>query len=62
MLLNITYNPLKLYQNVFLEHLLTNIDNSSCESIPIILFGDYNIDYLNLCFKKSGLSSSTLRF
>ena len=48
MFFNVTYNPLNLYQNEFLEQLLTNIDSSSCESIPIILLGDYNIDYLNL--------------
>ena len=45
-LLNITYNPLKKYQNDFLEQLMTNLDNASCESfMGITLMGDYNLNY-----------------
>ena len=53
MLLNKKYNTLKLYQNELFEQLLTNIDNSPCTSIPIILLGDYNIDYNNLDEKQN---------
>ena len=42
MLLNITYNTLKLYQNEFLERLLTNIDNLSCEFTLEIPMDDYS--------------------
>ena len=46
MLLNITYSPLKKYQIDFLEQLMTNLDNASCESMEKTLMGDYNLDYL----------------
>ena len=53
MLLNKKYNTLKLYQNELFEQLLTKIDNSPCTFIPIILLGDYNIDYNNLDGKQN---------
>ena len=46
MLINVTYNPLKQFQNDFLEQLETNIDNSTCETANITMMGDYNLDYL----------------
>ena len=46
MLINVTYNPMKQYQNDFLEKLETNIDNSTCETANITMMGDYNLDYL----------------
>ena len=46
MLINVTYNPMKQFQNDFLEQLETNIDNSTCETANITMMGDYNLDYL----------------
>ena len=46
MLNNVTYNPMKQFQNDFLEQLETNIDNSTCETANITMMGDYNLDYL----------------
>ena len=46
MLVNVTFNSLKQYQNDFLEQLETNIDNSTCESANITMMGNYNFDYL----------------
>ena len=44
--INVTYIPLKQFQNDFLEQLKTNIDNSTCETANITMMGDYNLDYL----------------
>ena len=46
MLINVTYNPMKQFQNDFLEQLETNIDNSTCETANITMMGGYNLDYL----------------
>ena len=46
MLINVTYNPMKQFQNDFLEQLERNIDNSTCETAKITMMGDYNLDYL----------------
>ena len=46
MLINVTYNLLKQFQNDFLEQLETNIDISTCETANITMMGDYNLDYL----------------
>ena len=46
MLINKTYNPMKQFQNDFLEQLETNIDNSTCETANITMMGEYNLDYL----------------
>ena len=46
MLINVTYNSMKQFQNDFLEHLETNIDNSTCETANITVMDDYNLDYL----------------
>ena len=46
-LLSITYNPLKKYQIDFLEQVMTNLDNASCESfMGTTLMVYYNLDYL----------------
>ena len=42
MLINVTYNPMKQFQNDSLEQLETNIDNSTCETANITMMGDYN--------------------
>ena len=46
MLLNVTYNILKANQIDFLEQLLSNIDNATCETFPIIMIGNYNLDFI----------------
>ena len=46
MLINVTYNPMKQFQNDFLEQLERNIDNSTCETAKITMMGNYNLDYL----------------
>ena len=43
-LLNVTYNPLEANQNHILEQLLSKIDNATCESLPITMMGDYNLN------------------
>ena len=60
-LLNITYNPLKKYQIDFLEQLMTNLDNASCESVEITLMGDYNLDYLTP-LEKENLDTVVLHY
>ena len=47
MLINISYNPSKQLQSIFLEELTKNIDNAISQNSSIHLLGDYNIDYLD---------------
>ena len=44
--LNVTYNPCKANQIKFFEKLLSNIDNSTCEMLPITMMEDYDLDFL----------------
>ena len=44
-LLNVTYNPLKAHQTDFLERLLSKNDNAICESVPITMMSDYNMNF-----------------
>ena len=46
MLVTVTCNPLKQFQNDVFEQLETNIDNSTCETANITMMGDYNLNYL----------------
>ena len=48
MLLKIASNPLKTHQYYFLRHLellLSDIDKSICNSLPITLMGDWKLDF-----------------
>ena len=45
MLLTLTYNPLKAIQIEFVEQLLNNIENATCESLPIDMMVNYNFDF-----------------
>ena len=45
MLLKVTYNPLKAHQTDFLERLLSNNDNAICETVPISMMSDYNMNF-----------------
>ena len=46
-LINLSYNPQKINTDSFLEQLVIGIDNAVAENKPIILMGDYNINWLN---------------
>ena len=46
MLINVTYNPLKQFQDDFLEQVETIKDNFTCKTANITMMGDYNSDYL----------------
>ena len=46
-LINISYNPQKKHYNSFLEELSTSIDYAITEKKPLVLMGDYNIDYFD---------------
>ena len=45
MLLNVISNPLKAIQSEFVEQLLNNIENATCESLSINMVVDYNFDF-----------------
>ena len=46
-LINISYNQQKKHYNSFLEELSTSIDNTITEKKPLVLMGDYNINYFD---------------
>ena len=46
-LINISYNPQKKLYNSFLEELSTSIDYAITEKKPLVLMGNYNIDYFD---------------
>ena len=46
-LINISYNPHKHYYRQFLEEFSTSIDYAFTEIKPLVLMGDYNINFLN---------------
>ena len=45
-LINISYNPCRKHANLFLEGLAHGIDKAVVEGKPIIMMGDYNLDYM----------------
>ena len=45
-LINISYNPCRKHANLFLEGLAQGIDKAIVEGKPIIMMGDYNLDYM----------------
>ena len=46
-LINSSYNPHKQYYRQFLEELSTSIDYAITENKPLLLMGDFNINFLN---------------
>ena len=46
-LINIIYNPQKKHYKSFLEELSTSIDYAITEKKPLVLMGDYNINYFD---------------
>ena len=53
MLITVTCNPLKQFQNDVFEQLETNIDNSTCETANITMMGDYNLNSYNLNYNRN---------